>query len=192
MSSIRLKKPSRSPRATLAPLTYKCRPLIGWQLQIQASDWSAPLTRSPLAKNPFAASACLNTLISPAQPNTPWDIFFSLKYIFSIFVHLVFRLEVLQDPGVVLRLLEVGEGDAGDQVDLLSQRLALVVVLEVLGVEFIILGVGGDRVVVVGAVQVVAAVGVPGVALEQLLAWEYISCLNLQQIILKSYQFPTW
>ena len=117
---------------------------------------------------------------------------FSLKYIFSIFVHLVFRLEVLQDPGVVLRLLEVGEGDAGDQVDLLSQRLALVVVLEVLGVEFIILGVGGDRVVVVGAVQVVAAVGVPGVALEQLLAWEYISCLNLQQIILKSYQFPTW
>ena len=57
-------------------------------------------------------------------------------------------------------------------MDLLSQRLALVVVLEVLGVEFIILGVGGDRVVVVGAVQVVAAVGVPGVALEQLLAWE--------------------
>ena len=99
---------------------------------------------------------------------------------------------MLQDPGVVLRLLEVGEGDAGDQVDLLSQRLALVVVLEVLGVEFIILGVGGDRVVVVGAVQVVAAVWVPGVALEQLLAWEYISCLNLQQIILKSYQFPTW
>ena len=39
MSSIRLKKPSRSPRATLASLTYKYRLLIGLQLQIQASDW---------------------------------------------------------------------------------------------------------------------------------------------------------
>ena len=79
---------------------------------------------------------------------------------------------MLQDPGVVLRLLEVGEGDTGDQMDLLSQRFTLVIILEVLGIEFIILGIRGDWVVVVSAVQVVAAVRVPGVALEKLLAWE--------------------
>ena len=56
-------------------------------------------------------------------------------------------------------------------MDLLHQRLALVVVLEVLGVELVILGVGGHRVVVVGAVKVVAAVRVPRIALEQLLAF---------------------
>ena len=77
---------------------------------------------------------------------------------------------MLQDPGVVLRLLEVGEGDAWDQVDLLSQRFSLIIILEVLGIEFIILWIRGDWVVVVSAVQVVAAVRVPGIALEKLLA----------------------
>ena len=33
---------------------------------------------------------------------------------------LVPGLELLQDPGVVLGLLEVGEGDAGDEVDPLA------------------------------------------------------------------------
>ena len=92
-----------------------------------------------------------------------------------IFSHLMFWLELLQDPGIVLRLLEVGEGDAGDKVDLLHQRLALVVVLEVLCVELVVLGVGGDGVVVVGAVKVVAAVRVPGIALEQLLTFKTLS-----------------
>ena len=79
---------------------------------------------------------------------------------------------MLQDPGVILRLLEVGEGDAGDKVDLLSKRFTLIIILEVLGIEFIILWIRGDWVVVVSAVQVVAAVRVPGIALEKLLAWE--------------------
>ena len=79
---------------------------------------------------------------------------------------------MLQDPGVVLRLLEVGEGDAWDQMDLLSQRFALIIIFEVLGIEFIILWIRGDWVVVVSAVKVVAAVRVPGIALEKLLAWE--------------------
>ena len=43
--------------------------------------------------------------------------------------------------------------------------LVLVPRVEVLSVPFIIDGVGGDRVVQVGAVQVVAAVGVTGVPL---------------------------
>ena len=50
--------------------------------------------------------------------------------------------------------------------------LVLVPRVEVLGVPFIIDGVGGDRVVQVGAVQVVAAVRVTGVPLQQLLAWK--------------------
>ena len=79
---------------------------------------------------------------------------------------------MLQDPGVVLRLLEVGEGDAWDQMDLLSKRFALIIILEVLGIEFIILWIRGDWVVIVSAVKVVAAVRVPGIALEKLLAWE--------------------
>ena len=59
-------------------------------------------------------------------------------------------------------------------MDLLHQRLALVVVLEVLGIELVVLGVGGDGVVVVGAVKIVAAVRVPGIALEQLLTFKNI------------------
>ena len=50
--------------------------------------------------------------------------------------------------------------------------LVLVPRVEVLGVPLIIDRVGGDRVVKVGAVQVVAAVGVTGVPLQQLLAWK--------------------
>ena len=98
------------------------------------------------------------------------------RFIFypQIIFHLMFRLEVLEDPGVVLWLLEVGEGDAGDEVDLLGQGLVLVVVLEVLGVQLVVLGVRGDGVVVVGAVKVVAAVRVPGIALEQLLTFKNI------------------
>ena len=60
-------------------------------------------------------------------------------------------------------------------MDLLHQRLALVVVLEVLCVELVVLGVGGDGVVVVGAVKIVAAVRVPGIALEQLLTFKTLS-----------------
>ena len=50
--------------------------------------------------------------------------------------------------------------------------LVLVPRVEVLGVPLIVDGVGGDRVVQVGAVQVVAAVRVTGVPLQQLLAWK--------------------
>ena len=36
---------------------------------------------------------------------------------------LVGALQLTQEPAVVLRLLQVGEGDAGSQVDLVHQRL---------------------------------------------------------------------
>ena len=39
---------------------------------------------------------------------------------------LVGALQLLEDPAVVLRLLEVGEGDAGDEVDLVLEVLVLV------------------------------------------------------------------
>ena len=38
---------------------------------------------------------------------------------------LVGALQLAEYPAVVLRLLEVGEGHAGDQVDLIHQRLQL-------------------------------------------------------------------
>ena len=50
--------------------------------------------------------------------------------------------------------------------------LVLVPRVEVFGVPLVIDRVGGDRVVQVGAVQVVAAVRVTGVPLQQLLAWK--------------------
>ena len=50
--------------------------------------------------------------------------------------------------------------------------LVLVPCVEVLSVPLVVDGVGCDRVVQVGAVQVVAAVRVTGVPLQQLLAWK--------------------
>ena len=50
--------------------------------------------------------------------------------------------------------------------------LVLVPRVEVLSVPLVIDRVGGDWVVQVGAVQVVAAVRVTGVPLQQLLAWK--------------------
>ena len=50
--------------------------------------------------------------------------------------------------------------------------LVLVPRVEVLSVPLVVDGVGCDRVVQVGAVQVVAAVRVTGVPLQQLLAWK--------------------
>ena len=47
--------------------------------------------------------------------------------------------EALQDAAVVLRLLEVGEGDAGDEVDLVLEIL----VLEPYTLEVLVLVPGG-------------------------------------------------
>ena len=72
---------SRHPR-----LAHLKIPGFAWlSRDILASDWSTVLTRSPLAKNPLAASACLNTLISPAQPNTPWCLDLSCSSILVLF-----------------------------------------------------------------------------------------------------------
>ena len=57
-------------------------------------------------------------------------------------------------------------------LSLYLEVLVLVPSVEVLGVPLVIDRVGGDRVVQVGAVQVVAAVRVTGVPLQQLLAWK--------------------
>ena len=57
-------------------------------------------------------------------------------------------------------------------LSLYLEVLVLVPRVEVLGVPLVVDGVGGDRVVQVGAVQVVAAVRVTGVPLQQLLAWK--------------------
>ena len=57
-------------------------------------------------------------------------------------------------------------------LSLYLEVLVLVPRVEVLSVPLVVDGVGCDRVVQVGAVQVVAAVGVTGVPLQQLLAWK--------------------
>ena len=81
----------------------------------------------------------------------------------------VVLLEHVQHTAVVLGLLQVGGREGGDQVDLLAERLVLVLAEEVLGVLNVIYGVWRDGVVESSAVKVVAAVWAVGVLLHELL-----------------------
>lgn len=83
---------------------------------------------------------------------------------------LVVALQLLQNSAVLRGLLQVWKGDAGSQVDFITQWLVFIIVVEVLGVLDVVGWVWSDGKVVRSAVEVITTVRSSSVLLDDLLA----------------------